>query len=217
MPRTYDTFKQIKVPLIFYTFKSLDEVLQRTVKIKGFQLYSNGKRKTSIRFDNIGEGLSDFPYMMVVFEQNKNETILHENLLAQGKDVMWNTFFIELTEQADFVEATVETESGTATIRAKHIIGCDGALSPVRHQKDFTFEGGTYENKFYVADVRLGNNFDQNSLMLAPSDETFTAFFRWKGSAIFALSVLCSSNFLIETILVLTTSRQKSVEPVVWS
>lgn len=164
-----------------------DEVLQRAVKIKGFHLYSNGKRKASLRFDNIGEGLSDFPYMMVIFEQNKNETILHENLLAQGKDVMWNTSFIELTEHADFVEATVQTESGTATIRAKHIIGCDGARSPVRHQKDFTFEGGTYENRFYVADVTLGNDFDHDKLMLAPSDETFTAIFPMEGAQNFRL------------------------------
>ncbi len=164
-----------------------EEVLQRAVKIKGLHLYSNGKRKASIRFDNIGEGLSDFPYMMVIFEQNKNETILHENLLAQGKDVMWNTSFVELTEHADFVEASIQTESGTTTIRAKHIIGCDGARSPVRHQKDFTFEGGTYENKFYVADVKLSNDFDHNALMLAPADETFTAIFPMEGERNFRI------------------------------
>ena len=164
-----------------------DEVIQRGVQLKGFHLYSNGKRKASITFDDIGKGLSDFPYMMLVFEQNKNETILNENLLAQGKQVMWNTSFVELTEHADFVEATIQTDSGTDTIRAKYILGCDGARSPVRHQKDFTFKGGTYENKFYVADVKLANDFDTDRLVLAPSDETFTAFFPMKGERNFRI------------------------------
>lgn len=164
-----------------------DEVLRRAVKMIGFHIYSNGKRKASVRFDNIGDGLSDFPYMMFVFEQNKNETILYENLLAQGKRVMWNTSFIELTEHADFVDVIIQTDSGTETIRAKYVIGCDGARSPVRHQKDFTFEGGTYENKFYVADVKLANDFDRDRLMLAPSDETFTAFFPMEGERNFRI------------------------------
>ncbi len=164
-----------------------DTVLERAVKINGFHVYSNGKRKTSAVFDDIGEDLSDFPYMMVVFEQNKNETILYENLQAHNKTVMWNTSFIKLTEHADYVEAKVKTEAGEETIRAKHIIGCDGARSPVRHQKDFSFEGGTYENKFYVADVHLSNDFDSRKLMLAPSDETFTAIFPMKGDNKFRL------------------------------
>jgi len=164
-----------------------DEIIKRSVKVDGYHLHSNGKRKASIRFDDMGEGLSDFTYMMFVFEQSKNETLLYENLLAHDKDVMWNTSFVELKEHTDFVNCTVQTDLGTDIIQAKYVIGCDGARSPVRNQKDFTFEGGTYENRFYVADVKLANNFDQDKLLLSPSDTLFTAFFPLEGKGNFRM------------------------------
>jgi len=164
-----------------------DKIIKRSVKVNGFHLYSNGNRKATIRFDDMGEGLSDFPYMMFIFEQSKNETLLYENLLAHNNDVMWNTSFLELNEYACFVDATIQTESGTDIVRAKYVIGCDGARSPVRQQKDFTFKGGTYENRFYVADVKNGNSFDHDKLLLAPSDTLFTAFFPMEGEGVFRM------------------------------
>lgn len=164
-----------------------DEIIKQSVKVDGYHLYFNGKRKASIGFDNMGEGLSDFPYMMFVFEQSKNETLLYKNLLTEGKDVMWNTSFVQLDEHSDLVKCKVQTDSGTDIINAKYVIGCDGARSPVRHQKGFTFEGGTYENRFYVADVKLANNFDHDKLLLSPSDTLFTAFFPLKGKGNFRM------------------------------
>lgn len=177
-PRSMELYQQLGLD---------EEIIKRSVKVNGAHLHSNGKRKATIRFDDMGEGLSDFPYMMFIFEQSKNEKLLYENLIAKGKNVMWNASFVELVENVDFVDAKVKTVSGIKTIRAKYIIGCDGARSPVRHQKDFTFEGGTYANKFYVADVKLANNFDRDKLLLSPSDTLFTAFFPMEGEGNFRM------------------------------
>lgn len=177
-PRSMELYQQLGLD---------SEIIKRSVKANGFHLYSNGKRKASIRFDYMGKGLSDFSHMMYIFEQSKNEALLYENLLTQGKDVLWNTSFVELDEQFDFVEAKVQTDDGIENICAKYLIGCDGARSPVRHQKDFTFEGGTYENRFYVADVKLANDFDHDRIILAPSDTIFTGFFPMEGEGTFRM------------------------------
>ena len=164
-----------------------DQVLDVATKVNGFQLYSNGKLKTEINTQAIGTGLSEFDNMMTVFEQNKNETLLYENLKSLGGEVYWETNFESLKVNKDSVKIKVNHEGKECEVFAKYIIGCDGASSPVRHAGNFTFKGGTYENKFFVADVILQSNFEHNRLILAPADNIFSAFFPMNGKGRYRL------------------------------
>ncbi len=158
-----------------------EAVLSKAVSVQGFELYANGKLKADVNMQNIGSGLSDFPHMMTIFEQNKNEQILYDNLKKQGGNVHWQTKFVSLSEMDKEVEVVVEDKKGSHTIHCQYLIGCDGASSPVRRQLDFTFEGGTYENKFFVADIVLKNRFSHDKVILAPADNIFSAFFPMEG------------------------------------
>ena len=40
-------------------------------------------------------------------------------------------------------------------VRARWLIGCDGARSTVRHELNLPFQGAEYEETFYLADVRI--------------------------------------------------------------
>ena len=64
---------------------------------------------------------------------------------------------VSYTETKDNIETVVKntTDNATAKINSKYLVGCDGAKSAIRHRVGFGFEGGTYENRFYVADVNL--------------------------------------------------------------
>jgi len=43
-----------------------------------------------------------------------------------------NTPFVDLKQDADGVDVTIERDSQRSTVRAKYVIGCDGGASPVR-------------------------------------------------------------------------------------
>ena len=160
-----------------------DEVVESSKIINGFKLYSGGKQKADVWLTDIGKGLSDFFNPMNIFEQSKNEHLLHDNLQKKNKNVLWNYEFVSLTETRDNIEVVLKnsTTDETLKVTTKYIIACDGAKSPVRHSGNFTFEGGTYENKFFVADTTMIWKIGNDKIILAPSDEIFIAFFPMRG------------------------------------
>lgn len=168
---------------LYQQLRLSDKVLEQASLINGFNIYSEGERKTDVTLNDFGKGFSDFSHFMNTFEQSKNEKILYENLIAFGKNVIWNNEFVSLQENAQGIIAMIRNIQTleTQTVHAKYIIGCDGGRSPVRHSCDFTFEGGTYENKFFVADTRLSWKLDYDKIIVVPSDKVLIIFFPLKG------------------------------------
>jgi hypothetical protein len=60
-------------------------------------------------------------------------------------------------------------------------VAADGAKSPIRHKLNIPFEGGTYENIFYVVDCAVEWEFGEGDLNLYLGKKTFIAFFPMKG------------------------------------
>ncbi len=160
-----------------------DNILKESVDINGFGFYNRGKVVADFSMANSGKGISDFPKPMNAFEQSKNESILFENLNEDKPKVLWNNEFVELNETENQVEVKIKnTKDGSVqTLTANYIIGCDGARSAIRHQRNFTFEGGTYDNKFYVVDTIMTWEFGYDKVIMSPSDGVFVAFFPLKG------------------------------------
>jgi 2-polyprenyl-6-methoxyphenol hydroxylase-like FAD-dependent oxidoreductase len=155
-------------------------ILEQGARINSFCVYSEGKQKAEVKIGEIGKGLSDFSFMLA-FEQSKNEDLLYRNLKIHGKDVQWETEFIELKENENGIQASVKKNGDAFSINAQYVIACDGARSPVRHQLNFKFDGGTYENKFFVADATVKWNLEYDRLIVTPSYKNFCAFFPMKG------------------------------------
>lgn len=164
-----------------------EQVQAQSIPITGFKLYYDGKLKGDGSFKDLGTDKSDFPHLLNIFEQHHNEKLLYENLQKNGAEVLWNTAFESLETYQDYVIAMVKTREGSYQIKSKYVIGCDGASSPVRRSLNFSFGGGTYENKFYVVNVKLKTSLDADRITLAPADEIFTAFFPMKGERRFRL------------------------------
>ncbi|UKN02752.1 FAD-dependent monooxygenase [Paracrocinitomix mangrovi] len=157
-----------------------DEVLSNGKRMESFSLYRNGKAKAEVKIGEIGKGLTDFSYMLA-FEQYKNESLLYKHLQAQGKEVMWQTKFIELKEYKEKVIALAEKDGDKFEIKAKYVVSCEGARSIVRRQLDFSFKGGTYEQKFFVADAKVDWKEGYNKLIISPSQYNFCAFMPLSG------------------------------------
>ena len=172
-PRSLEIYQQMGI---------VDVAIEQGQFINEFTLFINGKEKATVSIAEIGKGLSDFPFLLA-FEQSKNETLLYETLQKYNRQVEWNTAFLGLEQNNESVIVTLKNPqiSDKITVTAKYLIACDGASSPVRHALNCNFPGGTYENKFYVADTQLNWDFSYNRLLLSPEKKSFCAFFPMPG------------------------------------
>jgi 2-polyprenyl-6-methoxyphenol hydroxylase-like FAD-dependent oxidoreductase len=119
----------------------------------GANLWANGHRTARIPLGDIGQGISPFPYVLML-GQDDNERIMGQHLRELGIDVQWNTELLKFEQQAESVTATIKTADGaTHQVTAAYMAGCDGARSAVREQSGITFPGAPYEHVFFVADT----------------------------------------------------------------
>jgi 2-polyprenyl-6-methoxyphenol hydroxylase-like FAD-dependent oxidoreductase len=67
--------------------------------------------------------------------------------------VLFNTRLKALAQDADGVTVSLEAPSGPTELRAKWLIGADGASSTVRHQLGLSFDGVTWPERFVATNV----------------------------------------------------------------
>ena len=119
----------------------------------GANMWSQGRLKARIPFSGMGKGLSAFPYVLML-GQDDNERIMGDHLRRWNIDVHWNTELVALEQDATHVTATIkEPDGSTTTITAAYVAGCDGARSSVREMNGIAFPGAPYEHVFFVADT----------------------------------------------------------------
>jgi 2-polyprenyl-6-methoxyphenol hydroxylase-like FAD-dependent oxidoreductase len=130
---------------------------------------------------DIGAGMSEYPFMLVV-EQGKHEALLYDYIKTNGHDVHWQSELLVFDQDDSGVTAHIRNTRGDAeVIRAKYLVGCDGASSPVRQALNLTFEGDTIGRLFYVADVQIDWEFSHDALQICLAKHTLTAFFPMAG------------------------------------
>lgn len=145
------------------------------------RMLEGGEVLGEVDLSNIGEGLSAYPYMLVL-EQSKNERLLYEYLQSHGKDVLWHTELENFSQTETGVTARIKNSAGASQmIEARYLVGCDGPRSPVRHALGLTFEGSTFERLFYVADVQIDWKFSHDALHVCLARNAVVAFFPMRG------------------------------------
>ena len=145
------------------------------------RLLEKGEVVGEVDLSNIGEGLSPFPYMLVL-EQSQNERLLYEYLQSHARDVLWQTELKTFSQNKSGVTANVSDQTGTTqVIEGKYLVGCDGPKSPVRHALGLSFAGSTFERLFYVADVRIDWKFSHDALHGCLAKNSVVAFFPMPG------------------------------------
>jgi 2-polyprenyl-6-methoxyphenol hydroxylase-like FAD-dependent oxidoreductase len=101
----------------------------------------------------------EVPYPFVLqWEQYKLVHAALPRIKASGLgEVRFSTKVTGLVQHADHVDVTVVNQAGEAeALRAKYIIGTDGASSAVRRLAGIEFEGFTYPERF----IKIGTSFD---------------------------------------------------------
>ena len=145
------------------------------------RMFFDGKLRGEMNLSDIGEGLSAYPFMLVL-EQSKNEQLLYDYLRSHQRDVLWETELESFSQDASGVSARVKSGDGSSqVVEVKYLAGCDGPKSPVRHGLGLEFEGSTFERTFYVADAKIDWNLSHEALNLCLAKKSFLLIFPLKG------------------------------------
>lgn len=147
-----------------------------------FSILSKGKIKGQMKIGAFGQGLSPFPFALIL-EQSKTEKLLAGHLEAAGVQVLWNSEVTRLEENGEGITATYRDSRGVQTaVKGKYLVGCDGASSTTRHSLGFGFAGDTQERIFYVADVRMESPLTrERDAWFVMIDKGFVLFFPMEG------------------------------------
>lgn len=146
----------------------------------GMNLYKNGKITASVTLVNSDEKSTPFPDLMM-YEQSKNEALLYNNLLAQNKNVQWNTNITAIEQVNDFYTLKGRQDNKDVSYQCKYLIACDGSKSMVRDFSKVPFSGGSYLDVFFVADTHVNGGFSSNKLSLFLRKNGVNMLFPMKG------------------------------------
>lgn len=147
----------------------------------GVNLWSNRLIKAHFELGPIGRELTPFPYVLI-FPQDEHEELLIRHLAELGIEVERETELLSFTTDAAGVSARLKMRSGEfQTVRADFLAGCDGAHSRVRELLKTDFEGSTYADLYYVADISGAGPALNGELHVALDEAEFLAVFPLKG------------------------------------
>jgi 2-polyprenyl-6-methoxyphenol hydroxylase-like FAD-dependent oxidoreductase len=124
---------------------------------------SSGSREVlTFSFKDMGAGISPYPFTLG-YPQDDHERFLIEKLKVAGCEVEWGAKLTGFSETENSVRATIEHKTGQIEhTETTYICGCDGARSCVRETLQLGFQGGTYEQLFFVADVKIAGGFSRD-------------------------------------------------------
>jgi 2-polyprenyl-6-methoxyphenol hydroxylase-like FAD-dependent oxidoreductase len=134
----------------------VDKALQGGKQANGMVMHQEGKEVTSISLTDVGKQQTPFPFVHL-YQQSKNERLLLDVLTQNCCPVYWDTTLISLKQTAQQVEVALQSGTDTKCLTCDYVVGADGAHSAVRKQSNIPFNGDTYANEFFLADLELDN------------------------------------------------------------
>ncbi len=146
-------------------------------KVPAVNLWTRGRRRARVDFDNAGAGLTRYPFLQI-FPQDEHERLLTERLRAAGVEVERGTELTGFSDDGQRITARLSrADGGEEVCESDWLAGCDGAGSTVRHLLGVGFPGGTYDHVYYVADIEAAGPAIDGELHVALDEANFLAIF----------------------------------------
>ncbi len=144
-------------------------------KVSRAEIRSEGRKILDVRLDGIP---GRFPFVLFL-PQSRTEAILNEHMNSLGATTERGTELVSFAQQEDGVAATLRHPDGREeTVKARWLVGCDGAHSTVRRLSGIPFEGGGIDLSFFLGDLEIEGPDapeDQLSVHLHKGDVVFLA------------------------------------------
>ncbi|MBC8054858.1 MAG: FAD-dependent monooxygenase [Sphingobacteriaceae bacterium] len=166
---------------IFRQMGLSDVAVQEGNIAKRMILHSDTEEIAKIDLFKLGEGKSLFPYILIL-EQSKTERILLDYLTAQTCPVYWNTKLVDVHQTDKLVNLKILRNNSEKIISCDWLIAADGASSPVRKSLNIPFSGGTYEHRFFLADLKIKGGVSSDATRVFLHDDGFTGILPMKDS-----------------------------------
>ncbi len=129
-----------------------EEFVAHGHRVHGINLYSGTQRLAHVALDGMP---TRYAYMLTL-PQSETERLLSTHLSDLGVDVERSVQLTGLAQKEDGISATLRHADGKPeTVRARWLVGCDGAHSAVRKAVGLSFEGVRYEESFLLAYVHI--------------------------------------------------------------
>ncbi|GLY67814.1 FAD-dependent oxidoreductase [Amycolatopsis taiwanensis] len=139
------------------------EAMDAGIWLTGQMVFVNGQEIHRMSWE-----LPELPYAHLGLPQYETERILTDRLATLGVRPQRGTELAAFTQDDDGVLATLATTGGgTETVRAKYLVGCDGAHSKVRELLGLKFSGGLgqFPQLFMLGDVDVDWGMPEGHLL----------------------------------------------------
>jgi 2-polyprenyl-6-methoxyphenol hydroxylase-like FAD-dependent oxidoreductase len=154
-----------------------EQVVRDGHRVPGVNLWTNGEWRARLPLEDIAEGLTPYAFILI-YPQDSHERLLIDRLAASGVTVERERELVGLDDDGSRVVAMLRDSSGVESrIEASYLAGCDGARSATRRLVGSGFEGGTYRQVFYVADVEATGRATDGEIHVDFDDADFLAVF----------------------------------------
>jgi 2-polyprenyl-6-methoxyphenol hydroxylase-like FAD-dependent oxidoreductase len=160
-----------------------EAALARGMRVEAANLVARNGRQARVSLGGFAGLESHYPFILVL-PQDATEALLTEQLTARGGRVEWG---VEVeghrpVEGEGAVEVSLRHKDGRLeAVRARWLVGCDGARSQVRKAAGIPFEGETYEDVCMLGDVRVNWSLKPGEVYLMPSQRGVMAAFPMPG------------------------------------
>jgi 2-polyprenyl-6-methoxyphenol hydroxylase-like FAD-dependent oxidoreductase len=122
-----------------------------------------GERVVPIPLFDVGLEDTAYPFLLFV-SQAETEAVLNEHLAAQGIEVERGAELVDFSAGEQYVTCTLRLEDGSIEqVRARYLVGCDGAHSSVRQGAGIPFEGGRYPQTFALGDLEADGDLEPDA------------------------------------------------------
>jgi 2-polyprenyl-6-methoxyphenol hydroxylase-like FAD-dependent oxidoreductase len=170
--RTLEIFRQMGLDLL---------ALNDGTIAKGMILYQDTEKIATVNLDELGADKSPYPFVLII-EQSKTERILLDTLTSQTCPIYWNTQLIDLHQTDQCVTVRINRSGQEEIVSCDWLIGADGASSRVRKTLGISFTGGTYQHRFFLADLKISSTLKLEHINVFLKEVGFTAVFPMKDS-----------------------------------
>ncbi|KFE70746.1 FAD-dependent monooxygenase [Hyalangium minutum] len=158
-----------------------EAALARGMRVEGTNLVARNGRQAHLRLGGFAGLESHYPFILIL-PQDATEALLTEQLTARGGRVEWGVEVEGHKDAEGAVEVSLRhTDGRQETVRARWLVGCDGARSQVRKAAGIPFEGETYEDVCMLGDVRVNWSLKPGEIHLMPSRRGVMAAFPMPG------------------------------------
>jgi 2-polyprenyl-6-methoxyphenol hydroxylase-like FAD-dependent oxidoreductase len=141
----------------------VEDILAEGIRLERLTLHTPAGVAARLPLSDFGRGISPYSFAFAL-PQDIHERVLITHLERAGVEVERGTELVAFQDKGDAVIATLCRNGKTETVSAAYLAGCDGARSTVRHGLGIGFPGGTYEQAFYVADVKGTGDVTRNGM-----------------------------------------------------